>query len=161
MRLLEALGARCGEGARFATFDRNKEIPVFDEDLECDVPEAVTALWSVVARADLIFISTPEYNQSLPGGLKNLLDWITRAPGGNALEGKPCAVAGATVGNWGARIAQAQLASVLLSCGARVLRPRLCWANAASQGVSPDALNAFVLSCFHEFDCRTMNATGS
>ncbi|HWM55666.1 MAG TPA: NAD(P)H-dependent oxidoreductase, partial [Solirubrobacterales bacterium] len=68
-----------------------------------------------------VLISTPEYNASLPGGLKNALDWASRPFPDNVLRDKPCAVIGASTGLFGAVWAQAELRKVLASTGARVI----------------------------------------
>ena len=93
--------------------------------------------------------STPEYNQSLPGGLKNMLDWVSRCEP-SPLVGKPCAIMGATVGGWGTRIAQQQLATILWSCGARVLHHRLYHVRAASAPIDRSSMEAFALSCVRD-----------
>jgi chromate reductase len=117
--LLRAAARLAGPRAVFTVFDQNKEVPVFDEDLEGEPPAAVRALWAAVAAADAVVLATPEYNQSLPGPMKNLLDWISR--GGTGLQGKPVAVIGASSGPWGTRIAQSQLRHVLIALGAIVM----------------------------------------
>jgi chromate reductase len=80
-----------------------------------------------VANADAILISTPEYNQSIPGVLKNAIDWLSRpAPVVVVLAGKPAAILGATPGRWGTRHAQKELRHVLTATEALVLpRPQL------------------------------------
>ena len=95
--------------------------------------------------------STAEYNQSLPGGLKNMLDWVSRCEP-SPLAGKPCAIMGATVGGWGTRIAQQQLATVLWSCGARVLDQRLYHARAATAQIEPSSMEIFALSCIRDVE---------
>lgn len=102
------------------------EIPVFNEDLEQDGgPAAVKRLVDTVGRADAVLISTPEYNQSIPGVTKNLIDWLSRADPA-VLEGKPVALMGASGGPWGTRLAQAALRQTLAACGAFVMpQPQL------------------------------------
>lgn len=124
-QLLDAMSAATSDQDEFGVFDQAKAVPVFDEDLEAQgAPPAVAALQDGVRMADVVIIATPEYNQSLPGSTKNLLDWISRDPEGSPLIGKMCAVTGVTVGHWGTRIAQSQLISALHGCGAEVLAPR-------------------------------------
>jgi chromate reductase len=96
------------------------EIPMFNEDLEADgiLPEPVARLDRLVAEVDGLLISTPEYNQSIPGVLKNAIDWLSRS---TSLAGKPVAVIGATTGRWGTRLAQAAARQTLMATGAFVL----------------------------------------
>jgi chromate reductase len=80
-----------------------------------------------------LLISTPEYNQSIPGGVKNLIDWLSRFDPAQGLAGRPVAVTGVTTGPWGTRIAQTILRQVLLSSGSLVLPgPHLFIANGRS-----------------------------
>jgi chromate reductase len=95
------------------------EIPAFDEDVET-VPDAVAALRAELARADAVLFATPEYNGSVPGALKNALDWVSRPAGRGALRDKPVAVIGASQGLFGAVWAQAELRKILGVMGARV-----------------------------------------
>jgi len=122
------------------------DVPVFNEDLEGPAtPGSVSELWRAVGSADGIVVATPEYNQALPGSTKNLIDWISRAPGAGILSAKPMAVVGATVGSWGTRIAQQQLRTVLSTLGARVMvTPSLFQANVADRDFEPGALVAFM-----------------
>jgi len=99
-------------------------LPLFDEDLEQATqggPDTVRQLRAQVAAADGLLIATPEYNQSLPGVLKNAIDWLSRPSPDEVLAGKPVAVIGASSGRWGARLAQAALRQVLYATEARVL----------------------------------------
>ena len=121
-RLLTRFGQCSPAGVSFELFDGLSDVPVFSEDLEKpNAPSGVRRLWSAVRTADAILFATPEYNQSLPGVTKNVVDWISRDPAGSPLKGKLCAVTGATGGRWGTRIAQQQLRTVLATCGAQVL----------------------------------------
>jgi chromate reductase, NAD(P)H dehydrogenase (quinone) len=99
-----------------------KDVPPYDEDDDHDgAPEAVAALRAAFAGADAVFISTPEYNSSVPGHLKNALDWVSRPLATNPLRNKPAAVVGASTGAFGAVWAQAELRKVLAAIGARVV----------------------------------------
>ena len=99
-----------------------KDVPPYDEDDDHDgAPEAVAALRAAFAGADAVFISTPEYNSSVPGHLKNALDWVSRPPATNALRNKPVAVVGASTGAFGAVWSQGELRKVLATIGARVV----------------------------------------
>jgi chromate reductase len=91
-----------------------------DDDLE-PAPEPARRLRRAIADADAILIATPEYNSSLPGQLKNALDWASRPFPDNVLRNKPVAVIGASTGAFGAIWAQAEARKVLAACGARVI----------------------------------------
>ena len=94
-------------------YDELATIPLFDEDLEASGPIAsVDALRERVASADGIIIATPEYNWSIPGVLKNAIDWLSRPPR-EVLARKKIAIIGASGGTWGTRLAQAALRQVL------------------------------------------------
>lgn len=96
-------------------------IPVFDQDLEADgLPAQVRALADGILAAGALLIITPEYNFSIPGGLKNALDWLSRDPR-EPLRGRPAATAGATLGTGGTRQAQAAVRHVLHGLGAYCL----------------------------------------
>ena len=84
-------------------------------------PAAVERLRAEVAAADAVLISTPEYNSSIPGQLKNALDWLSRPLESSPLRNKPAAVIGASTGMFGAVWAQAETRKVLGAIGARVL----------------------------------------
>lgn len=90
------------------------DIPVYNEDLDGeDKPAAVTQLKEAVAAADGLLIATPEYNYSLPGGLKNALDWLSRPAFKSVLAHKPAAIMSVSKGSTGGVRAQAQLKQVL------------------------------------------------
>ncbi len=120
-RLLRASAALLPDDAELEVFDRLGEIPPFNQDDEQHPPEAVLALKDAVARADAVLIATPEYNASIPGALKNALDWVSRPLQDTPLRAKPAAVIGASTGLFGAVWAQAELRKVLSTIGARVV----------------------------------------
>lgn len=144
-RLLAKLAARASADAQFHLFEGLSDVPLFSEDLEAPAaPAGVARLWHAVGQADLLLIATPEYNQSLPGVVKNAVDWLSRDPE-RALRRKPCAVTGATVGRWGTRIAQQQLRTVLATCGAHVLSsPALYLADGSNAEPTVDDLDAYL-----------------
>ena len=144
-QLLSKMAARTPNGARFQLFDGLADVPLFNEDLEAPIaPAGVIRLWRQVRDADVLVFATPEYNQSLPGVMKNAVDWLSRDPEGG-LRGKACAVAGATVGRWGTRIAQQQLRTVLTTCGAQPLAsPALYVADGVWAGPSDKEVDAFL-----------------
>ena len=90
------------DGVRLQVFDRLGELPFYNEDIDNDaVAEPVTALRAAAAGADATLVVTPEYNGSIPGVLKNAIDWLSRPFGDGALQGKPVAVVGAAHGRYG------------------------------------------------------------
>jgi chromate reductase len=122
------------EGAEFEIYDGLRDIPPYDEDYDTEnVPEAVSRLRDAVRDADAVFFVTPEYNSSIPGALKNALDWISRPFASNPLRYKPVAVIGASSGMFGAVWAQAELRKVLGSIGARVTEGEVAVGQAAER----------------------------
>ncbi len=93
------------DGVRLAVFDRLGELPFYNEDLDTEdienIAEPVAALRQAAADADAALVLTPEYNGSIPGVLKNAIDWLSRPFGNGALKGKPVAVVGAALGKFG------------------------------------------------------------
>jgi chromate reductase len=129
-QLLRAAAELLPPGVELEEFGALREIPPFDEDAERDPPAAVVALKNAVAQADAVLIATPEYNHSIPGVLKNALDWVSRPIAGNPMRGKPALVIGASTGMFGAVWAQAEARKVLGALGARVLDEELPVAKA-------------------------------
>ena len=90
------------EGVTLELFDRIGELPFYNEDIDTvDVAEPVVALRRAAADADAALVVTPEYNGSIPGVLKNAIDWLSRPFGNSALKDKPLAVVGAALGRYG------------------------------------------------------------
>jgi len=132
--LLRAAAERTPAGVELELWDGLKAVPPYDEDDDGDLaPAAVTALRSVVAGADAVLFATPEYNHSVPGSLKNAIDWVSRPLADNPLRNKPVAVIGASTGIFGAVWAQAELRKVLGALGARVLDRELAVGQAAQR----------------------------
>jgi chromate reductase, NAD(P)H dehydrogenase (quinone) len=124
-RLLRAAGDALPPGAVLVEWDGLAGLPAFDEDLETTPPEPVQAFLDAVEEADALLIATPEYNASLPGALKNALDWASRPFPDNVLKDKPAAVIGASTGLFGAVWAQAEVRKTLKASGAHVLEDEL------------------------------------
>jgi chromate reductase, NAD(P)H dehydrogenase (quinone) len=101
------------EDAKIEVFDL-EGIPPFNQDLESQPPEKVKEFKAKIRGADAILVSTPEYNYSIPGVLKNAIDWASRPYGDNALEGKPVALMGASPGMLGTARAQYHLRQTLV-----------------------------------------------
>lgn len=109
-------------------------IPVFDQDHEMAPPAAVLEFKRRIQVADAILFATPEYNYSLPGGLKNAIDWASRPYGKSAWLGIPAALMGASVGNFGTVRAQYQLRQILVALNMPVVnQPEVMIGNAAQR----------------------------
>ncbi len=125
-KLLEAARAALPDGASLEIYEGLAALPAYNDDIEAhETPQAVSALRAAIAEADAVLVATPEYNSSIPGLLKNALDWASRPFPNNALRGKPAAVVGASTGLFGAVWAQAETRKVLEAIGARVLDEEL------------------------------------
>ncbi len=120
-KLLRAAAALLPPGAELVIYDGLKAIPPFDADDEPAPGPAVEKLRAAIAGADAVLVATPEYNSSIPGVLKNALDWASRPNNEAALLNKPTAVIGASTGMFGAVWAQAETRKVLSAAGARVV----------------------------------------
>jgi len=120
-RLLRAAATLLPPEAQFVEFTGLKAIPPFDEDDEHAPGSAVEAWREEIRKADVLLFATPEYNSSVPGALKNAVDWASRPFATAALRNKPAAVIGASTGMFGAVWAQAELRKVLGAAGARVI----------------------------------------
>lgn len=107
-------------------FDGLKAVEPYDEDDDrAQGPTGARRLREAIESADAVLIATPEYNSSLPGQLKNALDWASRPTSENAMLGKPAAVVGASTGMFGAVWSQAETRKVLGASGARVIEEEL------------------------------------
>ena len=124
--LLRAAADLLPSGAELEVFDALKAIPPYDADDDVELaPAAVRALREAIADADAVLIATPEYNASVPGVLKNALDWASRPHATNPLRGKPAAVVGTSTGMFGAVWAQSDARKILSTIGARVVDSEL------------------------------------
>jgi len=133
-RLLRAAAQLLPPEAELVRFDGLKAIPPFDEDDEAAPGAAVERWRAQIEQADALLFATPEYNHSIPGALKNAVDWASRPFATAALRNKPAAVIGTSTGMFGAVWAQAELRKSLAAAGARVIDREL---------PVPDAENAF------------------
>ncbi len=119
--LMNAVKEMAPEGVTLEIFDLG-DIPLFNQDREtADYPKAAQALKDKIKAADGVIIATPEYNRSIPGVLKNAIDWTSRPRGGNAWDGKHVATMGATGGAIGTAVAQGHLRQVLTYLNTHVL----------------------------------------
>ena len=151
-KLLRAAATLLPADSQLTLWNSLKSVPPFDEDDEAGPPHTVVAgLRQAVGRADAILIATPEYNHSIPGQLKNALDWLSRPLAGNPMQGKPSAVIGASTGVFGAVWAQAETRRILDALGARVLDRELPVPTAAQQfETGGQLLDANVISQLRE-----------
>ena len=120
--LLHAAGRLLPAEAELVVFEGLGHLPPFDQDVEdAGAPLAVARLREAIAGADVLLVATPEYNHSIPGVLKNALDWASRPRRTSVMRGKTVAAVGASTGMFGAVWAQADLRRVLGATGARVV----------------------------------------
>jgi chromate reductase len=130
-KLLRAAAELFPAGVEVEIWDGLREVPPYDEDDDgADAPAAVAQLRAAIAGADALFFATPEYNHSIPGALKNAIDWASRPAGASVFLNKPVAVVGASTGAFGALWAQAELRKVLGATGARVVDGELALGHA-------------------------------
>src|SRR5690349_18788858 len=112
-------------------------LPLYSPDHDADYPPEARALKEAVARSDAVLFVTPEYNRSIPGALKNAIDWASRPWGQNSFHHTPAAVIGASIGALGTAVSQQSLRGVLSFCNAR-------------QMTSPEAYIQFTAERFHD-----------
>lgn len=139
-RLLRAARALLPPEHDLVEWDGLRDLPAFDEDLEDDPPQAVLDFRAAIEDADGLLIATPEYNSSIPGALKNAIDWASRPFPDNVLRNKPCVVIGASTGLFGAVWAQAEMRKTLKASGADVLDSELPVGMADSAFADDDTL---------------------
>jgi chromate reductase len=120
--LLKAAAQVAPDGMTLTVYDDLASVPLFNEDLETDGgPAGVQRLRRAVAASRGMLIATPEYNHSVPGVLKNSIDWLSRPGPEEVLERKPIALVGVTSGQWGTRLAQAALRQILFATESLVM----------------------------------------
>ena len=96
-----------------------RDLPLYSQDFDADYPPEALALKDAIRSAQAVLFVTPEYNRSIPGGLKNAIDWASRPWGQNSFDHIPAAVIGASIGSIGTAVAQQSLRGVLSFCNAR------------------------------------------
>ncbi|MCO6510872.1 MAG: NAD(P)H-dependent oxidoreductase [Aridibacter famidurans] len=130
---LRAAGELLPDGAELEIFDIS-DIPMFNQDDVDEMPPIVVEMKRKVTEADALLFSTPEYNYSVPGVLKNVIDWGSRPYGDNSWDGKPTAIMGASTGILGTARAQYHLRQVFVALNMYVLnRPEVMIAKAAER----------------------------
>jgi chromate reductase len=157
--LLRAAAVDCLSGVEFVLWTGLGDIPAYNEDLDA-VPSPVAELRDEIARSDAVLIATPEYNASVPGALKNALDWVSRPLDTNPLRNKPSAVIGASEGLFGAIWAQAELRKILRAIGAQVDERGLAVARAhraftADARLRDPSLALTLTAIVEDLICRT------
>src|ERR1700754_3910575 len=101
-QLAELAAETAPEGVAVTVFEGLGDLPFYNEDIDNEnVPASVVALREAAGEADAALVVTPEYNGSIPGVLKNAIDWLSRPFGNGALKGKPMAVVGGSFGQYG------------------------------------------------------------
>src|SRR3954451_1411691 len=96
-----------------------RDLPLYSPDFDADYPPEATSLKEAIAASDAVLFVTPEYNRSIPGALKNAIDWASRPWGQNSFDHMPAAVIGASIGQIGTAVGQQSLRAVLSFCNAR------------------------------------------
>jgi NAD(P)H-dependent FMN reductase len=126
------------EGVTVEVFDRLGEVPFYNEDLDNEsAPEPVTALRQAAGEANAILVVTPEYNGSIPAVVKNAIDWLSRPYGASALVGKPLAVIGTALGQYGGVWGHDETRKSFGIAGAQVVDVKLSLQSAVFDGKHP------------------------
>jgi chromate reductase, NAD(P)H dehydrogenase (quinone) len=112
LKLARAL-AKLGKGRFNFNFAELGDLPIYNQDMEADLPASVVRMKKEIAKADAVLFVTPEHNRSIPSVLKNAIDWGTRPWGQNSWAGKPGSIIGTSPGNVGTAAGQAHLRSVM------------------------------------------------
>ncbi len=107
-KLAQNLEEMAPEGMEFEYVDLGS-LPLFNQDLEADYPSEAQKAKDIVAASEGVLFVTPEYNRSIPGVLKNAIDWVSRPWGHNTFDAKPLGIVGATIGPVGTAVAQSDL----------------------------------------------------
>lgn len=132
-------------------------LPLYSPDFDADYPQPARELKQAIAESDAVLFITPEYNRSIPGALKNAIDWASRPSGENSLEYVPAAVIGASPGSIGTAIAQQSLRSVLSYCNARQLSAPEAYVTLTPGLITDDgevtdeSLGSFLAEFLYEF----------
>lgn len=137
-QLLQLAAENLPDGVEYAVWDGLRDLPAYDEDEDNTSSLAVAAFRSAVASADAVLIVTPEYNGSIPGALKNALDWGSRPRDTAPFRGKPVAAIGASTGSFGGVWAHAETRKILGLMGARVVDAELSVGKANERLAEPD-----------------------
>jgi NAD(P)H-dependent FMN reductase len=121
-QLAELAAETAPEGVTVTVYDGLGDLPFYNEDIDNEnVPASVVALREAAGKADAALVVTPEYNGSIPGVLKNAIDWLSRPFGNGALKGKPAAVIGGSFGQYGGVWAHDETRKSLGLAGPRIV----------------------------------------
>jgi chromate reductase, NAD(P)H dehydrogenase (quinone) len=137
------------------------DLPLYSPDHDDSYPAEATALKDAIAASDALLFVTPEYNRSIPGALKNAIDWASRPWGQNSFDHMPAAVCGASVGQIGTAVAQQSLRGVLSYCNARQMTAPECYVQFSpevfpeSGEVTDESTRAFLTEFMGEFALHT------
>lgn len=132
-------------------------LPLYSPDFDPDYPPEALALKEAIAASDAVLFVTPEYNRSIPGALKNAIDWASRPWGQNSFDHMPAAVCGASIGQIGTAVAQQSLRGVLSFCNARQMTAPECYVHftpekfAESGEVTDEPTREFLTAFLEEF----------
>jgi chromate reductase, NAD(P)H dehydrogenase (quinone) len=141
------------------------ELPLYSYDYDADFPPVAKAFKQAIADVDAILFVTPEYNRSIPGALKNAIDWASRPYGRNAFARKPTGVIGTSPGAIGTAVAQQHLRSVLCFCNSPLMntveayiqfKPGLVTEDAEVTDASTEEFLRNYLKEFHQFVTRVL-----
>ena len=119
-KLAHALVALAPEGLDMVEIEF-KDLPLYSYDYDADYPPVARKLKECIAEVDGVLFVTPEYNRSIPGGLKNAIDWASRPWGKNSFTHKPTGIIGASIGMIGTAVAQSSLRGVLCYCNSPLM----------------------------------------
>lgn len=152
--LAKNLEALAPDGVEFDYIDLN--LPLFNQDLETEYPVAAQRVKDQVEAADGVLFVTPEYNRSIPGVLKNAIDWASRPWGNNSFTGKPTGIVGASGGAVGTAVAQSDLRHICGFLGVKLMgQPELYFASATDkldeQGIVVESSREFLRSYIDTF----------
>jgi chromate reductase len=138
-----------------------RDLPLYSPDYDSDYPPEAVALKEAIAASDAVLFVTPEYNRSIPGALKNAIDWASRPWGQNSFDHLPAAVCGASIGQIGTAVAQQSLRGVLSFCNARQMTAPECYVQFTpevfpeSGEVADESTRAFLTDFMNEFRTHT------
>jgi chromate reductase len=136
LQIAKQLAAAAGGKVQEADL-KELALPVYDEDIEnAGMPEQVMRFKALVEAADILLIASPEYNHSIPGGLKNAIDWLSR--GRNSLDGKAAAIFGASNGAFGTARGQIHLRYVLTVLNVLVIPQPMVYIRNAGEAFNPN-----------------------
>ncbi|NYG07965.1 chromate reductase [Phycicoccus badiiscoriae] len=137
------------------------DLPLYSPDYDGSYPPEAVALKEAIAASEAVLFVTPEYNRSIPGALKNAIDWASRPWGQNSFDHMPAAVCGASIGQIGTAVAQQSLRGVLSFCNARQMTAPECYVQftpevfPGSGEVTDEATRDFLTAFMQEFRIHT------